>query len=75
MFLLELYTESGAVYVANVVHQKIRRISPEGEKSDWRDYLRLNGGEVGQRLVIQFKDDENPTVSTPVVRLAHPEVE
>lgn len=75
MILLELYTESGAVYVANVMHQRIRRIGPDGEKGDWHDYANLVGGAVGESLEVHYADGGEPTITTPVVRLNHPQVE
>lgn len=73
MILLELTTESGAIYRANVIHQRIRRISPEGEQSEWVDYKELQGGNVGERLVIFYPEGE-PTLTTRVVDIRHPEV-
>lgn len=70
MILLELTTESGAVYVANVINQKIRRIAPDGGKGEWMDYKELQGGEVGQQLLITYKD-ALPVQTTTVVKMNH----
>jgi hypothetical protein len=74
MILLELSTESGAVYVANVVNQRIRRIAPDGTKGDWMDYKEIQGGEPGQRMFIHWPEGE-PTLTTPIVKLNHAYVE
>lgn len=74
MILLELSTESGAVYVANVVHKRIRRISPEGDKADWADYVELQGGSVGESLHVIYPEGQ-PTVTTPVVKINHAQVD
>lgn len=75
MILLELYTESGAVYTANVIHQRIRRTGPDGERGDWCDYRMLVGGEPGTPLEIYWQDQQEPTITTNVVKLNHANVE
>lgn len=75
MILLEVSTESGAVYVANVIHQRIRRIGPDGSKGDWVDYRTLCGGEPGTPLEIYYADGGPPTITTPVVKLNHATVD
>lgn len=74
MILLELTTESGAIYTANVVRQRIRRIPKDGEASEWVDYKELIGGAVGERLEVQYETGD-PTYTTPVVKLAFPSVD
>lgn len=76
MFLAEFTTESGAVYTANVVRQRLRRIGPDGTPSEWVDYKELQGGHVGERLVITYPQAEiDATKTTPVVKLAFPKVD
>ncbi len=98
MILIEYTTESGAIYTANVIHKKIRRLGKppahsQRVKEEWQPYEELVGGRVGESLNIiwgygkdQYSDSvetigEGPeenrirtTITTPVVRLAYPEV-
>lgn len=75
MILLEVSTESGATYVANVVNKRIRRIAPDGVRGNWFDYRDLLGGDVNDRLVIVWPDGAEPTVTTPVVKVNFSKVE
>lgn len=68
MILLELTTESGATYIANVVNRRIRRVTPEGEHGEWADYQELQGGGIGERLVISYPD-ETPETATHTTRV------
>lgn len=76
MFLLELTTKSGALYTANVITKKIRRIGPSDapdKKPEWLAYQELRGGNVGEKLVVLW--DRGVTHTTEVVSVAFPEVE
>ena len=75
MILLELYTKSGACYTVNVVHHRIRRTGPDGDQGDWREYVELHEGEVGQELDIYWPGNDTPTITTPVVKITFLEVE
>lgn len=78
MFLLELTTKSGALYTANVITKKIRRIGPSDapdKKPEWLAYQELRGGNVGEKLVVLWDDNGGITHTTEVVGVTFPEVE
>lgn len=56
MILLEVTTQNGNTIIANVVNQKIRSISANGNTTDWHDYKELRHGKPGQSLVVEYPD-------------------
>lgn len=77
MFLLEITTKSGALYTANVITKRIRRIGrndPPDKKPEWLAYEELRGGSVGEKLNIIWPKG-GIMQTTTVERVAFPEVE
>lgn len=80
MFLMELTTESGALYTVNVISQKIKRTTPEDkDPPTWQKYTELQGGQEGEPLVIIWEKDADglfmQTTTNKITKVVFPEVD
>ena len=72
MYLIEYTTKSGSTYIADPINKRIRRVGKGSVRAtpDWKPYEDLNGGHVGEALVIFWgtgEDEYSDKAETKVI--------